>query len=243
MHIGIQPFTIRDIDEPLPQKLERVARARFEGIELGPGSADEETVEALEATGLTVSSMGSSLQQIEDELKAHVDAGEAFGAEDVVVMWIDEERFETRDAVEDTAADLEAAADRLADHGLSLHYHNHDHEFVEVEGRPALELLYEETEALKFELDLGWAGTGGVDPAAFLERIGDRVTHAHVKDMAFEKREFVTFGEGDLDVESAVETARDVGVEWLIFENDQPVDPVAEPSHASLILDQFTGHI
>ena len=243
MQIGIQPFTIRDIDEPLPQKLERVARARFDGIELGPGAANEETVEALEATGLTVSSMGTSLERIEDDLDDYVDAGETFGAEDVVVMWIDEERFESREAVEETAADLEAAAETLAERGLTLHYHNHDHEFVEVEGRPALELLYEESDSLFFELDLGWAGTGGVDPADFLERIGDRVTHAHVKDMAFDQREFVTFGEGDLDVERAVETAQDVGVEWLIFENDQPVDPVAEPSHASLILDQFTGHI
>jgi sugar phosphate isomerase/epimerase len=60
--------------------------------------------------------------------------------------------------------------------------------------------------------------------------------------MAFGSGEFVTFGEGDLSVETIVEAARENGVEWLLFENDEPINPVAEPTHASVVLDEYTDH-
>ena len=187
--------------------------------------------------------MATSPDSLHDDLESHITASEVYGTDDVVIMYIDESRFQTRDAISDLAKELDSLAEALAESGLNLHYHNHDHEFVDVDGTPALSRLVEETSQLGFELDLGWAGTGGVDPAEFLASIQDRVTHVHIKDMAFESREFVTFGEGDLDIEQAVDAARSVDVEWIIFENDQPNDPAAEISHASLLLNQYTGHL
>ncbi|MFC7195002.1 hypothetical protein ACFQL4_10625 [Halosimplex aquaticum] len=61
--------------------------------------------------------------------------------------------------------------------------------------------------------------------------------------MDFDSGEFVMFGEGDLDVAETVAAARRIDAEWGLFENDEPVDPVAEPSHASILLDEHTGHL
>ena len=242
MKVGLQPYTIREIEESFADQLARVSRSGYEGIELSVDYAETEQ-DAIAETDLAVTSMATSPDALHNDLDSHITASEVYGTDDVVIMYIDESRFQTRDAVRELANELDSLAGELADSGLNLHYHNHDHEFVDVDGTPALSRLIEETSQLRFELDLGWAGTGGVDPAAFLESIGDRVTHVHVKDMAFDSREFVTFGEGDLDVAQAVAAAKSVDVDWVIFENDQPKDPAAEISHASLLLNQYTGHL
>ncbi|MFC7138588.1 sugar phosphate isomerase/epimerase family protein [Halosimplex aquaticum] len=243
MRIGIQPYTISAIDEPLPAKLGRIARAGYEGVELGPDANTDAVHEALDASDLAVSSVGSGLDALDDDLDAHVAACEGFDTDNVVVMWIDPEHFETREAVESTAERLDAAADRLADRGLRLHYHNHDHEFTDLGETTGYEALVDATDAVRFEVDAGWAGVGGVDPAALLGDIGDRVSLVHLKDMDFDSGEFVMFGEGDLDVAETVAAARRIDAEWGLFENDEPVDPVAEPSHASILLDEHTGHL
>jgi len=242
MKVGIQPYTLNALDEPLVSKLDRIARAGFEGVELGTDGNTDAVHETLIEHGLDVSSIGTTPDELDDDLDAHVAAAEDFDTDDVVAMWIDPEHYETRERVEATAERLTALADRLAEHGLRLHYHNHAHEFTDLDDTTGYELLVAETEGVRFEVDAGWAGTGGTDPATLLQSIGDSVDLVHVKDMDFETGEFVTFGEGDLDIEGVVDAARDIGVEWLLFENDEPTDPVAEPGHASVVLDEYTGH-
>ena len=158
-------------------------------------------------------------------------------------MGLGADRFTTEEDVQTVAHHLDACADVAADHGLTLHYHNHDHEFVDIAGRTAYERLVEATDAVMFEVDAGWAGVAGVDPAALLGNMDGRVTHIHAKDMEFAGRKWVTFGEGDLDIAELVRAARSIDAAWLLFENDFPTDPIAEPSHASIILDQYTHHL
>jgi sugar phosphate isomerase/epimerase len=242
MKVGIQPYTLNALDEPLEAKLERIGRAGFEGVELGTDGNTDTVHEKLIEHGLDVSSVGTTPDELDSDLDAHVAAAEDFDTDDVVAMWVDPEHYETRGRVAATADRLTALADRLAEHGLQLHYHNHAHEFTDLGDTTGYELLVEESEGVQFEIDAGWAGTGGTDPAALLRSVGEYVDLVHVKDMDFETGEFVTFGEGDLDIESVVEAARDADVEWLLFENDEPTDPVAEPAHASVTLDQYTDH-
>lgn len=242
MRLGVQPYTLHELDEPTTRTIRRIADARFEAVELGPDANTEVVNDVIAETGLAVSSLAGGLDLLES-LDAYVDASDAFETSDVVVMWADPEQFTTHGGIEGVAAELEVIADELADHGLRLHYHNHDHEFAELGDATGYHHLVEQTDEVFFELDLGWAGAGGVDPAGLLRTIGDRVTHVHVKDMDFADSEFVTFGEGDLDLGDTIDAARDTEVEWMLFENDHPEDPVAEVSHASLLLDRHTGHI
>lgn len=243
MHVGLQLYTTREIAEPTSGRLARAAVAGYEGVELGTGADPAELGDPLAEHDLAVSSVGIAREDLwADNIGAYVDRCDAFGC-DAIRMGLGEDRFADEETLLETARHLDEWAERAAEHGLSFHYHNHDHEFLDLGDRTGYETLVAETDSVLFELDVGWAGVGGADPAGLLDRIGDRVTHLHVKDMGFADGEFVTFGEGDLDVEAVVETAADVGIEWLLFENDFPVDPVAEPSHASLVLDQYTGHL
>jgi sugar phosphate isomerase/epimerase len=69
--------------------------------------------------------------------------------------------------------------------GMQLYYHNHFQEFQIFEGRTVMDLMLEHTnpDLIKFELDSYWAVRGGVDPVAWLHRLGDRCEWLHQKDL------------------------------------------------------------
>ena len=230
MQAGIQFYTLRDLEEPLPDLIVRVGEAGYEGAEFGLGDTDpEDARRALDTAGVEAVAVGAGPEEIADDPELVAADAEAVGAEYVMLGYLPPERFDSAEQTRATAADLTAMAQDLRANGVQLLYHNHDHEFRTVGGRPAFEVLLEAAgPELAFELDLGWVGTGGADPYARLESLGGRTPSVHVKDMRFEPGEFATVGEGDLDVRRAVETAFDRGAEWVIYEHDKPADPGAE---------------
>jgi sugar phosphate isomerase/epimerase len=82
------------------------------------------------------------------------------------------------------AAELNGMAARLADEGLRLGYHNHDHELAPLpDGTPALEALAAQLDpVVLLEVDTYWAAVAGQDVPALLGRLGERVGYLHVKD-------------------------------------------------------------
>jgi sugar phosphate isomerase/epimerase len=62
------------------------------------------------------------------------------------------------------------------DNGLNLYYHNHFQEFQRFEGQTVMDILLENTDRdlVRFEFDTYWAVRGGVDPIAWLSKLGNR---------------------------------------------------------------------
>ena len=56
------------------------------------------------------------------------------------------------------------AAQKLADQGIKLYYHNHHIEFQRFEGKLLLDIIRENADKLGFELDVHWIHRGGCDP-------------------------------------------------------------------------------
>ena len=117
------------------------------------------------------------------------------------------------------------AGARLAEEGLTLCYHNHEHEFQTVfDGVYALDVLAQNTDpkALKFELDIAWISFGGEDPVKVLKRMAGRVPAIHVKDLydLSDRNSFTAIGTGSVRVKESVEAAIQAGVEWLVVEQD-----------------------
>lgn len=238
MRTAIQLYTLRHLDEPIAKTFERVADTPLDAVEFGLNDTDlPETREALDEAGLDVANLMAGVGALEEPETELVETCDALDCETVILGYLDESYFESVAAVEETAAMLSRFARTLDDHGLQFLYHNHDHEFVEVDGRCAFDILLEEMdERVGFELDLGWVGTGGGDPYARLAELGDRIPSVHVKDMHFESGEFAELGEGDLDVHRAVETARRQDAEWVIYEHDDPSDSETSLHHGSTTL-------
>ncbi|GAA0532466.1 sugar phosphate isomerase/epimerase [Halorubrum ejinorense] len=226
---GFQLYSLRDVEDPLPTVLDRVGATAFTGVEFaGLGEATPAAVAGtLAAGGLAPAAAHAGLEAIEADPDAVAATARGVGYEDVVVPWLGPEHFESVAAVEAAADRLSAAADALADRDLRVHYHNHDQEFVSLDGRPALTHLLEAADGVGLELDVGWAGAAGEDPLAYLDAHGDRITHVHLKDYDAAAGDTVVVGTGDLDLDRTVGLARENAVEWLIYEAETGADSYA----------------
>ena len=69
------------------------------------------------------------------------------------------------------------------DNGLTLGYHNHSFEFIKLpSGKYPMELILDEDENLKFEIDLGWATAGKVNPINWVNKYKNQIIACHLKD-------------------------------------------------------------
>ncbi|WP_375432600.1 sugar phosphate isomerase/epimerase family protein [uncultured Friedmanniella sp.] len=111
-------------------------------------------------------------------------AARRLGVEIVIDPFVSPDRWLSEDDVLDTAARLNDAAKRAADHGLRVGYHNHSQEFVaSFRGASAYEVFADQLhDDVVLEVDLYWAATGRQDVVALLGRLGDKVRALHLKD-------------------------------------------------------------
>ena len=85
------------------------------------------------------------------------------------------------------AANWARSPSGFASEGIELGYHNHNWELQPKDGaKTALELLFEAAEGspLTWQADVAWLVRGGAEPKPWLQRYRDRLTSAHVKDIA-----------------------------------------------------------
>ena len=241
---AIQLYTLRNVDRPFTEVLERVADAGFDGVEFAYRVTDadpDEVVDTLDETGLDVAGAHVGIEGFEDDFDETVAFYDDLGVENVVVPWLDAEHFESREAVAAAADRLAALDERLADRGMALHYHNHDHEFVPLDGEgdavegdavegsddgeTGFDAFVDATE-FGIELDLGLALYAGDDVVARLRSLGDRSDLVHLKDFDAEAGESVPVGEGDLDLEGIASAVAENDSDWLVYEYEGE-DPLA----------------
>ena len=132
-------------------------------------------------------------------------------------------------------------------YGIQLLYHNHDFEFMKVDGKYALDELYDSVPAdlLKTEQDTCWVNVAGEDPAAYLVKYTGRAPVVHIRDFVMKNRNakeglyeligikpterqadegdfaFRPAGYGIQDFPSILEAAKKAGSEWLVVEQDR----------------------
>lgn len=227
MNGAVQLYTLRALDRPVTDLLELVAETPLSGVEFA-GLADSQPdhlAAALERTGLEPVAAHVPLNELEADPEAVAAPYRRLGCQRLVVPWLDPERFTDESAVDRTAARLSTAATRLVAEGVETAYHNHDQEFVDLGGRDAYDRFASAAEGVSLELDVGWVTAAGRDPVAVLERYGDRIDLVHLKDVDGDRP--CALGEGDVPLEACAAAARAAGVEWLIYEHDDPTDPLA----------------
>lgn len=232
MRSALQLYTLRDLNEPIPKLLERVADTTLAGVEFaGLDDVSPEVIgEALERTGVAPVGAHISLDVLEERLNETVAAYGAIGCDTLVVPAADAEYFNSSTAVENLAARLSDLATTLDNHGMRLLYHNHAFEFTDLGATSGYDQLVAATNDLVgFELDVGLATFGDADPVALLNRHGDAIPFVHLTDTetANSNPTHADLGSGDVDLTACVRAARDVGVDWVIYEHGTTANPEA----------------
>jgi sugar phosphate isomerase/epimerase len=235
--IALQLYTVRTlIAGDLAGTLRAVATAGYRAVEIAglPATPAGDLRRLLDENALRPVAEHVAIDRLRDDFETVGARMEALGCSRVIVPWLPENERATVRGVRDFAAALNGFAREFADRGIRLGYHNHAFEFEPLDGSTILDLLLAElAPEVEIELDVYWASVGGHDPAPEIRRLAGRVRLLHMKDRGpgDEPRD-APAGAGTLDWAEIIHAGRDVGVEWYIAEQDEPIDALADVATA-----------
>jgi sugar phosphate isomerase/epimerase len=183
---------------------------------------------ALDENGLSAPAAHVSLEMLEDDWAVTADLAETVGHRYLVVPWIAPADRTSLDGYRSFAERFNRVGERVREAGLTFAYHNHDFEFVPVDGGIPFDVLVEETDPalVTFEMDLFWITKAGGDPFAYFSERAGRFPLVHVKDMAADGA-MADVGAGTIDFASLFARSEEAGIHHCFVEHDNPGDPFA----------------
>lgn len=234
--ISYQLYSSRNFP-PLNETLTMVAGLGYEGVEgYGALYADDAQVADLTArlgaSGLKMPTGHFGLAQLEAEPQKVIGIARALGLTHIYCPYI-----MPADRPTDSAgwrgfgARLQKAGAPYRDAGFGFGWHNHDFEVVALpDGKFAQDMIFEGGPDLEWEMDVAWVVRGGADPFAWIDRHGDRITAAHIKDIAPKGENanedgWADVGHGTLDWRGLMEALRKTSCTNFVVEHDNPSDP------------------
>nr|WP_163500295.1 sugar phosphate isomerase/epimerase [Halomonas socia] len=244
--IAVQMYTLRDFGD-LEEQMAAVQRSDVGAIEtVGDQGVSSDELKALLAEyELEVISSHIPLEDLRHRLDETIAFNRAIGNDTLTLPYLDEsERPESISEWQSLGQELGDIASRLNDEGFRLAYHNHEFEMEVLEGKTALEHMFDAAGPnLLVELDIAWVARGGLDPAEYVNRFEERLFAVHAKDnspegSAEEEGGFATLGMGVLDWETILPVIESSESEWYIIEHDHPIDAEAVITEGSRFLCQ-----
>ena len=124
------------------------------------------------------------------------------GQKYIGIGWLALDKRKTIDDYKKFAEYLNKGGDIAKEYGLKIFHHNHDFEFVKINGEVPYEVLLNETDKnlVTFELDHYWTKKAGVDSLKLMKDYPGRFSLWHIKDMDnTEKQAFTEVGTGIID--------------------------------------------
>jgi sugar phosphate isomerase/epimerase len=228
--LGAQLYTVRNaMTRDFEGTLGRVREIGYEDVEFAGyfGRSPRQVRDVLRAVGLAAPAAHVELAAIEGDWPRTLAAAAEIGHEYLVLAWFAAERRRTSDDWRRLASALGRAGEESRGAGLRLAYHNHDYEFIPVDGSVPLELLLAGTDPadLAFELDVYWMTKAGHDPREWIGRGDGRFELLHLKDSAGPPdHAMVDVGAGAVDWPRTIAAAQAAGARHLFVEHDEPGD-------------------
>ena len=245
--VGLQLYSVReDMQKDFKGTLEKVKEMGYDGVEFAGlyGHTPQEIKEELNGLGLTPVSAHVPLADMMADPEGVMGIYKDIGCPYIAIPYLTEAY---RPGTEGFAKTIEGArilGETAKKLGMKLLYHNHDFEFVKINGVYALDILYETvpSDLLQTELDTCWVNVGGENPADYVRKYAGRAPVVHLKDFYGEKSqhmyeligleqekiqesqkfEFRPVGYGKQDFSDILRASEEAGAEWVIVEQDQP---------------------
>lgn len=249
--IGLQLYSVRDeMEKDFAGTLKKVADMGYDGVEFAGlfGRGADEIKAMLAENGLKAVSAHVPLAEMLEDMDKVIATYKAIGCKYIAIPYV-EEKY--RPGSPDYGATLEKITElgkKCSENGIVLMYHNHDFEFVKIDGKYGLDVMYETVPAeyLQTELDTCWVNVGGEDPARYILKYSGRTPVVHLKDFVMKGKEkpkklyaligiddneeqaseddfsFKPVGYGVQDMPGIIAAAEKSGAQWLIVEQDNP---------------------
>ena len=245
--IAIQLYSVRDdMAADFEGTLKKVKALGYDAVEFAGlyGKSAAEVKKLCEEIGLVPLSAHVPFIDMMNDLSL-LDVYAEIGCKFIVIPYLTEEYRPGNEKFADVIEGAKVLGKKANELGMKLCYHNHDFEFVKVDGEYALDILYKEVSAdlLQTELDTCWVNVGGENPADYLRKYAGRAELLHLKDFVGcksenmyaligidedEKKEtggkfeFRPVGSGVQNFPAILAAAEESGVEWVVVEQDMP---------------------
>jgi sugar phosphate isomerase/epimerase len=252
INIGIQMYSVRDdLAKDFEGTLRKVREMGYDYIEFAGyygGYTDGKKLKALlDEIGLKSVSVHQGPDMFLEQGQKAYDFFRDYGVKYIVIPWYDGSKLPGNAAWEETKKLFTKISDEAKQNGMSLLYHNHDFEFTKVGDEYQYDIMFRDLNGhLDPEPDTCWMKHGGVNPAEYIRKYGDRINVVHLKDLTYvdgegkpayaligddgseakqgeaEKKTvvLVPLGRGINDFGSILEACSDNNVEYAIVEQD-----------------------
>jgi sugar phosphate isomerase/epimerase len=235
---GLQLYSMRDyIVKDVKGVIEKVAKAGYTEVETYGydtvkhtfwGLSPKEFKTLLKDNGLTSPSGHYGMEQFlgegkDDDLKACIEAGQQVGQSTIIVPHLDDKYRKTTDDFKILAHNINRMGEICRQAGMKTGYHNHNFEFIPVDGVMLYDVLLKETDKqlIEFEMDIYWVVRAGHDPVKLIKENPGRFTMWHIKDMDKNKRELNTeIGAGSIDFKEIFKYRQLSGVKHIFMEQE-----------------------
>ncbi len=208
----------------------------------------------LKESGLSVVSLHADLGSLEREPEAVMAEAKSFGTDKIVITGMYRFDYSDEKTVRELAKRLNKCGEQLKNEGLSLLYHNHNVELLQVRpGHRAYDVLIEETDPsyVNFEFDSYWFTDGGADAKVWMKKLGSRMNLWHINDRGSRvsgpsmtpilKADSMELGTGNMDLNGLREIAMENGIEAVVLESHKnwiDRDPVKSLTLSALWLNE-----
>lgn len=236
MKLSVQLYTVRDLMDKDPAgTLRGIGKLGLKHAETAgyAGKPVKEFAAMMKDAGLKASGMHVGLDACEKELSKVVDEADALGCRYVIVPWAPESAY--KDGWDKFGMRLHTIGENLSKSKKVFCYHNHAHEFQDVNGKTGFDILFSAAcpDHVFCQIDLWWAHVGKQDPAKLVEKYGSRVKLVHLKDgLDDEKQTQMPAGKGSIDWTSTCKALDKAKTEFGVIEFDTcpgpPLDSIRE---------------
>lgn len=269
--LGVQMMMLKDKVAELGMwaVLQKVAEMDLHAVEVSQIPMDEENTAALErgmkelgvevgalsvglAKGPTVT--GDALDTDFDKIVADC---ERLNCRFLRIGMMPFTAMVSKEALEEWASQVQPYAERLAEKGLTLCYHNHHVDLAKFGDERMFDIVRRVAPDLKFEVDLHWVQRGGMAPLDMLKEYSGVCKLIHVKDfrvgalpqeavdamssgdvargydMFVAIAEFAEVGQGNMNWPELLPAAIEAGAEYFFIEQDltygrDPIDCIKD---------------
>ncbi len=241
--IGIQLYSLRaDIVKDVKGVISKVAAAGYKEVETFGLSKEQQFF------GLSVKEFGQLLKANNltspsghylpakmlyengdgDDVKKLCEVGQTLGQQYIVIPHLAEERRKTIDQYKTLAERMNKAGEICKKANLQLAYHNHDFEFLQIDGQRGYDIFMNETDKnlVKLELDLYWVVRAGLDPVDLFKKQPGRFPMVHVKDMdKVDRTKNTEVGNGSIDFKKILANSKLAGIKHYYVEHENNYVP------------------
>lgn len=245
--IALQLYSIRDeMANDFYGTLKKVKEMGYDGVEFAGlfGKSADEVKGYCDELGLTPISAHIPFGEMLNNPSV-LDTYSQIGCKYAVIPYLLEKHRPGNEAFDEFVEGVKTLAAKANSLGMKMAYHNHDFEFEKIDGKYALDMIYDilSADLLETELDTCWVNVGGENPVDYIKKYADRVNILHLKDFAGSKSdnmyaligidedekksqptqfEFRPLGKGVQDFPSILAAAKQVGTQWVVVEQDMP---------------------